>query len=267
MVLLFSAILLNGCVEDEVFVGPPSISNVSVEPQAPGATDYVTVTARVTDLKGVSSVAVLYKVGDGQFVTVPMTAGSDHMYTGTIPPQASASLVQYYIKADNVSNLTSTSPKEAPTTTLAYTVGAPSILINEIFSKGSAGDLDWIEVYNNSDVSVDISGYKIYDSGGQSGSKVKMEFPASTVLAARGFYAIVVDDPATAYPSGSNFGLSSSGEEVWLESAQGFIIDDVTFPAMSEATYSYGRKPDGSTSFFTFTTITKAASNNNAPTL
>lgn len=267
LLLVFSAILINGCVEDEVFVGPPTISNVTIAPQAPGATDYVTVTAKVTDLREVSTVKVLYKVGDGTYSTISMTAGSGHIYTGTIPPQASASVVQYYIQADNTIDLVSTSPADAPTTTLAYTVGAPSILINEIFSRGVTGDLDWIEVYNNSDVSVDISGYKIYDSGGYSGSKTKMEFPTGTVLPARGFFAIVVDDATTAYPTGSNFGLGSGGEEVWLESAQGFIIDDVTFPAITDATYSYGRKPDGSASFFTFTTRTKAASNNNATTL
>lgn len=267
LLLVFSAILMNGCVEDEVFVGPPTISNVTIDPQAPGATDYVTVTAKVTDLRDVSAVSILYKVGDGSYTTVAMTAGADHLYTGTIPPQSSASVVQYYIKADNVIDLSSTYPADAPTTTSAYTVGAPSILINEIFSRGVTEDPDWIEVYNNSDVAVDISGYKIYDSGGYSGSKTKMEFPAGTILPARGFYAIVVDDAATAYPSGSNFGLSSSGEEVWLESPQGFIIDDVTFPAISDATYSYGRKPDGSTSFYILTTLTKAASNNDAGTL
>jgi len=254
-------------VEDEVYVGPPTIANMTITPQSPGVTDAVTVTARVTDLKGVTGVNLLYKAGDAAYVTIAMTAGSNYTYTGVIPAQGPSTVVQYYIEATNVSNLTGTLPADAPTTTSAYTVGAPSIVINEIFSRGADPELDWIEVYNNSDVSVDISGYKIYDSGGNSGSKAKMEFPSGTVLSARGFYAIVVDDAATAYPSGSNFGLSSGGEEVWLESSTGFVIDDVTFPAMADATNSYGRKPDGSTTWFIFTERTKAATNNNAPTL
>ena len=62
------AIVMNGCVEDEVFVGPPTISNMTISPQAPGTTDEVTVSARVTDLKGVSEVKLFYKVGSGSYV-------------------------------------------------------------------------------------------------------------------------------------------------------------------------------------------------------
>ena len=261
------AIVMNGCVEDEVFVGPPTISNMTISPQAPGTTDEVTVSARVTDLKGVSEVKLFYKVGSGSYVTVDMTAGSDYYYTGKIPPQAPTATVQYYVTATNVSSLSRTLPEGAPTTTAAYTVGAPSIVINEVFSRGVAGDLDWIEVYNNSDVPVSIGGYKIYDSGGQAGTKPKMEFPAGTTLPARGFYAIVVDDAATAFPVGSNFGLSSGGEEIWLESSTGFVIDNLVFAAVADATHSYGRKPDGSTTWFVLTVRTKGTSNNNSPTL
>ena len=136
------------------------------------------------------------------------------------------------------------------------------ILMNEIFSRGTDEDPDWIEVYNTSAASIDISGYKIYDGGGQSGSKPKKEFPSGTIIPANGFVVIVTDD---ADPSG--FGLSSGGEEVWLENATGVVIDDVVFPAMAEVTYSYGRQPDGSANFFIFTEITKGTSNNDATIL
>jgi len=136
------------------------------------------------------------------------------------------------------------------------------ILMNEIFSRGTDEDPDWIEVYNLSAAPIDISGYKIYDGGGQSGSKPKKEFPAGTVIPANGFVVIVTDD---ADPSG--FGLSSGGEEVWLEDASGVVIDDVVFPAMAEVTYSYGRQPNGTANFFIFTEITKGTSNNNATIL
>ncbi|MCK7540703.1 MAG: lamin tail domain-containing protein [Marinilabiliales bacterium] len=235
-----------------VLVGPPTISNMTISPQAPSATDEVTVTAKVTDLKGVSEVKLLYKVGSGTFVSVTMTAGSNYTYTGKIPPQAPSSVVQYYVSATNVSDLTGTLPETAPAATAAYTVGAPSIVINEAYSRGAAPELDWIEVYNNSDVAVNISGYKIYDNGGQGGTKPKMEFPAGTTLPARGFYAIVVDDATTAFPTGSSFGLGSGGDEVWLESPQGFVIDNMVIPALA-AEQSYGRKPDGSATKFILT--------------
>ncbi len=266
MLIASIAIIASGCVKDEVYVGPPTIKNMTIDPQAPGTTDQVTVTARVTDLKGVSEVKLMYKAGSGSFTAVNMTSGSNYQYTGTIPPQAPSTVVQYYIMASNVSGLSGTLPEDAPSSTAAYTVGAPSIVINEAYSRGADPELDWVEIYNNSDVAVNISGYKIYDSGGQSGSKPKMEFPAGTVLPARGFYAIVVDDAATANPAGSSFGLGSGGDEVWLETPQGFVIDNMVIPALATE-QSYGRKPDGSTTMFILLERTKAASNNNSPTL
>lgn len=136
----------------------------------------------------------------------------------------------------------------------------PSIIIkmNEIFSKGIETDPDWIEIYNASTVDVDLSGYKIYDSGGQSGTKPKKEFPSGTVIPAGGFYVFVTDDTVE-----SGFGLSSNGEEVWLEDASGTVIDDITFPAMVDG-QSYGRQPDGTDTLFIFTEITRGTSNNNA---
>jgi hypothetical protein len=90
-----------------------------------------------------------------------------------------------------------------------------------------------------------------------------MEAPSGTTIAAHGYYVFVVDDAAIANPSGSSFGLSSSGEEVWLESAAGFVIDDVTFPAMPVATTSYGRMPDGSATWGIMNNRTKGTANTN----
>ena len=45
---------------------------------------------------------------------------------------------------------------------------APLIRLNEIYSRGIDEYPDWIEVVNTSAEPVNISGYKIYDSGGLS---------------------------------------------------------------------------------------------------
>jgi len=256
-------IFISSCVKDDVYVGPPTISNVSINPQAPGATDSVIVTATVNDLKGINSATLYYKAStEESFTTLTMDAGVNYTYSAKIPTFPISTVVTYYIEAKNVSNLTAVYPSNAPTSTSAYTVGAPAIVINEIFSRGVAADPDWIELYNSSDNAVDISGYKIYDSGGQSGSKAKMTIPASTTIASKGYYVIVVDDAASANPSGSNFGLSSAGEEVWLESSAGYVIDDVIFPDMTaSSTISYGRKPDGSSTWEILTTVTKNGPN------
>jgi predicted extracellular nuclease len=136
---------------------------------------------------------------------------------------------------------------------------AQSVKINETYTRGTAGDLDWIEVYNTTSSPVDISGYKIYDSGAKGGAKSKKLFPANTVLPAKGFAAIVVDT-ATFVGDTSGFGLSSGGETVWLENAAGTLIDTCAIPALGNDT-SYARIPDGSENWAKTTPRSKGKSN------
>jgi|WetSurMetagenome_2_1015567.scaffolds.fasta_scaffold80874_2 hypothetical protein len=145
-----------------------------------------------------------------------------------------------------------------PEPIVAPIVVEPTVIkMNEIYSRGVAPDLDWIEIYNASSFPVSLAGYKIYDSGGQTGSKPKMTIAAGTTIAAKGYLVIVTDIATTTDPSG--FGLSSAGEEVWLEDASGKVIDDVQFLAM-DVTQSYSRIPDGGTWALT-SSITKGAAN------
>ena len=135
-----------------------------------------------------------------------------------------------------------------------------SIVMNEIQSRGVAGNLDWIEIYNSVSAPVNISGYRIYDVGGQGKTKPKKPFPAGTIIPAKGFYVIITDTASFAGDL-SGFGLSSSGETVWLEdTTTATIIDTVTFGATATAAQSYGRYPDGG-SWAVLNAITRGASN------
>lgn len=138
--------------------------------------------------------------------------------------------------------------------TANFYLALSAVKMNEIYSRGTTTDPDWIEIYNSSSSPVDLTGYKIYDNGGQGGTKPKKQFPNGTIIPPNGFYVIVTDD---ADPSG--FGLSSNGEEVWFEDASGTVIDNVVFPAM-DLTQSYGRLPDGGT-WQLLNNITKGFSN------
>lgn len=132
------------------------------------------------------------------------------------------------------------------------------LMLNEVYSRGTPGNLDWVEIYNPNTVAVTLTGYKIYDTGGQGGTKPKKIFPSGSSIAAKGFYVIVTD---TADFGGdlSGFGLSSAGEQLWLENASGAVIDTLTFPAM-DVTQTYGRYPDGGP-WKLLNTITKNAAN------
>jgi len=112
------------------------------------------------------------------------------------------------------------------------------VKMNEVYSRGTTADPDWIELYNSSADTIDISGYKIYDTGGQSGSKPKKVVAAGTKMIPKSWFVIVADDG-----SASAFGLSSGGEKVWLEDSTGVVVDSVAFLAM-QTTESYSRVPD-----------------------
>ena len=137
-------------------------------------------------------------------------------------------------------------------------VGSAQVMVNEAYSRGVTGALDWVEVYNNSASAIDISGYKIYDDGGQTGSKDKKPFPTGSVVPAYGFIAIVTD---TASPGlNDKFGLSSSGDKVWLENGSGTIIDSAVIPTMGYDT-SWARQTDGSATWILLSPMTRGTSN------
>lgn len=146
-----------------------------------------------------------------------------------------------------------------PTKGSANVVGGAvlPLVMNEIFSRGIATDPDWIEIYNPNSAPVTLTGYLIYDGGGNAGTKPKMPFPAGAFVPANGFYVIVTDVTTEAY----GFGLGSGGDEVWLENAGGTVIDHQVVPAMPVTTTSYSRIPDGSTTWQISNTITRGGPN------
>ena len=119
-----------------------------------------------------------------------------------------------------------------------------SIKMNEIFPRGTVGNLDWIEIYNSSSAAINIGGYKIYDSGGRNGTKPKKLFPTGTTIPGYG-YTVIITDTADFVGDLSGFGLSNGGEWVWLEDSLGVVIDSILFGATATVNESYGRAPDG----------------------
>jgi hypothetical protein len=129
------------------------------------------------------------------------------------------------------------------------------VTINEAYSNGGRstyGAIDWVELYNDSDQAIDISGYLLYDKA----DKIeKVTVPTGTILAARGFFTIDVDVVG-------GFGLSSGGDMVYLEDNTGNLIDQIEFGALTPE-QAYARNPDGST-IFKVQTPTPGVSNNGA---
>ncbi|MDR1762624.1 MAG: lamin tail domain-containing protein [Dysgonamonadaceae bacterium] len=137
-------------------------------------------------------------------------------------------------------------------------MGESPVKINEAYSNGGRstyGALDWVELYNTSDVAVDISGYVMYDKTDKS---EKVVVPAGTTLAAHGFAVFEVDIDG-------GFGLGSGGDMVYLDDAGGKLIDQIEFGALTPE-QSYARNPDGSETF-KIQTPTPGTSNSGAVAL
>lgn len=269
---VITALFFTSCVKDEIFVGPASIDKVKMGPSAPTSNDTAEISAKVTDLKGVSSVLLYYKAQDDvDFSSTEMVLKDSSIYVGIIPKFANTIKVQYYIKATNTDNLTTVYPSGAPDKLASYTVGASNkivLYVNEVFANGTkdATDPDWFEIYNASEIDVDINGYMVYDdkinkslnTASPLSKRVLSNIP---VIPAKGYVVITTENNGEAV----TFGLSTSGDAVYLEDPSGVKVSDIDFTSISlTGTLSYGHKPDGTGALTIFTTPTKGASNNNA---
>ncbi len=77
----------------------PTMRDLSHSPAVPDANQAVTVSVRAADPDGVSALTLRYSVNGGGFQSVPMGVGAGATYQATIPGQAAAAVVQFYIEA------------------------------------------------------------------------------------------------------------------------------------------------------------------------
>lgn len=118
---------------------------------------------------------------------------------------------------------------------------------------------DWVEIYNASSSSIDMSGYFITDD---LNNPIKWQIPDGAIIRAKGFL-IFFADGNNDYPHGDikyyhmPFALSKSGEEIGLYSPEQVLIDSITYNSQI-TDVSYGRKPDGGNEWFYFGESTPA---------
>ena len=129
-------------------------------------------------------------------------------------------------------------------------VAAREILsINEIgasngqfVTKNGGQELDWIEIRNDADFDVDISGWYLYDDPSKDQAKwTTIQGPC--VVPAHGFKVVWADKDYLGFADDEAFtriGLSSSGEPVFLAAPGGEIVHRVDFGKQIK-NISYGR--------------------------
>lgn len=130
---------------------------------------------------------------------------------------------------------------------------ASCVVLNEIcaknttFSASDGGYYDWIELYNSSESSIDLSGYGLSDNENK---PYKFTFPDGTIIESGQYLLVFCDADATKLNGqlATSFGLSTDGETVILTDSAGNRVDTVVFGQMVADT-SYGRVPDGTETF------------------
>lgn len=256
----------------EINVSTPVISSVEFKVDdekflVPDETDSVIVTASVTSEKGISKV-YLY-VGteiEGRFNRIEMfdngengdNSLNDNIYGATIPAFEKSTFVRFYIEAvDASTNKTrSYSPEGAEHNVFAYRVKAAQrvsseVVINEVMPSHSihsdqVGETgDWIELYNNSNNAIDLSGYYLSDN---SNKLKKWKFPNGTAIGSQEYLIVWADEDTLQTGLHANFKLSSDGEEVLLITPDIYIADQVIYNEQN-GEMAFARFENGTGSF------------------
>jgi len=158
--------------------------------------------------------------------------------------------IQFYIYSEN-DNAGIFSPVRAEHEFHTITLSAGGLVINEIMASNTKtiqdqdGEYDdWIELYNNSDATINLENYKLSD---KLDALDKWTFPSATI-APNSYLIIWADEDQEQAGLHCNFKLSASGESVALSDANGTVLDQVTFPILGEEK-TYGRYPNGTGNF------------------
>lgn len=122
------------------------------------------------------------------------------------------------------------------------------LVINEFLAINDEGQedqfgnrFDWIELYNNRDIPLNLGGYFLSDN---SNTPDKYQFPEPTILASGGYITIYAAGFAGLSPFHASFGLSGDGEFVHLYNKDTVTLDFIRF-GMQEADVSFGRFENG----------------------
>ncbi len=116
---------------------------------------------------------------------------------------------------------------------VAHATPLRSVLINEILARTDPPLEDFIELYNHSNETVDISGCSLSDDP----QVDRFVIPPGSTLAPRGFRAF--------FQTELGFGLDGTGETIYLKNpARTQVLDAVRFRAQA-SNVSTGRSPEG----------------------
>jgi CotH kinase protein/Lamin Tail Domain/Secretion system C-terminal sorting domain len=234
----------------------------------PNAGQPVSVTAKASHSSGISQMTLYYATGfDGYFDKNLMFddgahgdgVAKDGIFGGTIPSHAKGTFVRFYVEAtaNDAAKTVSFMPKGAEHDVYMYQVNtlasaASGVVINEIMAANlttqadPSGQFDdWIELYNPTNATTDISNFFLSDDVA---NRSKWKFPQGTTIPANGYLTVWADEDAKQVGLHANFKLSASGETLILSDKDTAQINIVPF-GVQQNDKSWARKPNGTGNF------------------
>ncbi len=185
-------------------------------------------------------------------------SSGDGIFGAEIPGFEGGTIVRFYIEAiaANSSSSATYMPAGAEHDVFVYKVENSviknGVVINEIMASNTMtvsdekGEFeDWIELFNNNDFDVDLSGMHLSD---KSSDMKKWKIPKGTIIKSKGYLIIWADEDAEQGVLHANFKLSKSGEEVILTDTLSNIVDNISFGEMSDD-MCFARNPNGTGEF------------------
>ena len=229
--------------------GPSTLNSVTVTDTVPSAIQNPTFTPSTGSYNSSTGAWTGLNLATGQSVTLTMTGTLSSTASGTITNTAVVAVPSGTtdpVSANNTATDNTNIYAVAPT--------AGKVIINEVLyaqtGSTAATNDEFIEIYNASNASVDLSGWKLANgnlienstdgSGSITGSSANPAylFPSGTTLAP-GQYAVIWigSNIATNQASGATFqawlgqppGLNNTGDDVWLYDSQSRIVDYIAY--------------------------------------
>ncbi len=243
-----------------------TLSNLAHSPTVPTTNQAIQFTVQAS---AQATAANLYWRRLGEFQKAPMFddglhgdgAAADGTWGVAIAGQQPGALVDYYAEAVAAAGGTSYLPYTAecerycPKVQIDWPVVSSPVVINEIVAQNITGAVDellqhedWVELYNTSNITVDISGKWLSDSL----VVLKYQFPVGTTIGPNGVLRVWCDEDGTQGPLHANFKLSTTGEFVAFYDSTGLALHEVYQYGPQSADVSTGRLNDGASPWVTF---------------
>lgn len=223
---------------------PPNISNISNNPNIVKSNSTVSISAEITNA---NYVYLGYRFSPKEKFTKILMNASGSTYSASI--NVAHSDIQYYIWAENI-DAGIFSPVRAEYE--FHSIGVTGdLVINELqasnentqFDEAAEYD-DWIEIYNNTNENIDLTGYFLSDN---KDTLTKWQIPSQNI-ASDEYIIFWADKDIAQGVNHTNFQLTRNGESLYLVNPNGDIIDQITYP-YQERNLSYARYPNGTGPF------------------